>query len=98
MNLQKLMVELCDCTNDISSAVLSEFFATKETNYNLRIQNPLQIPKVKTSSYGQNSLSFRDSMLWKTPSDSIKSAQYIKGFKNLIKNWKGEKRSCIICK
>ena len=97
-SLQKLLIEIYECTNYISPAVLSEFFITKEINYNLRIKNLLQIPKVKTSSYGQRPLSFRGSILCNTLSDSIKSAQNMQGFKKLIKNWKGEKFSCTICK
>ena len=87
-----------ECTNHIGPAVLTEFFTTKEIIYDLRIKNLLQIPKVKTSSYGQSSLSFRGSILWNTLSDSIKSAQNSKGFKTMIKNWKGENCTCIICK
>ena len=71
------MIEIYECTNYISPAVLTEFFTTKEISYDLRIENLLQIPKVKTSLYGQSSLSFRGSINWNTLSDSIKSAQTI---------------------
>ena len=97
-NLQKLMIEIYECTSYIGPAVLTEFFTTKEISYDLRIKNLPQIPKVKTSSYGQSSLSFRGSILWNTLSDSIESAQNIKGFKTMIRNWKGESCSCNVCK
>ena len=84
------MIEIYECTNYIGPAVVTEFFTTKEVSYDLRIKKLLQIPKVKTSSYGQSSLSFRGSVLCNTLSDSIKSAQNIKGFKKMIRNWKGE--------
>ena len=74
-SLQKLMIEIYECTNYISPAILTEFFTTKQISYDLRIKNFLQISMVKTSSYGQSSLSFRDSILWNTLSDKIKSAQ-----------------------
>ena len=45
------------------------------------MKNLLQKPKVKTSSYGYSSLSFRGSIFWYTLSDSIKSAQKIKSSK-----------------
>ena len=69
-NLQKLMIEIYECTNYIGSAVLREFFTTKEISYDLRIKNLLQIPKAKTSSHEQSSLSFRGSILCNTLSDS----------------------------
>ena len=90
------MIEIYECTNYISPAVLTEFFTTKEISYDLRIKH-LQIPKVKTS-YGQSSLSFRGSILWNTLSDRIKSTQNIKGFKAMIKTWKGESCLYTICK
>ena len=39
-NLQKLMIEIYEYTNYIGPAVLTEFFTTKEINYDLRIKNP----------------------------------------------------------
>ena len=45
--LQKLMIEIFECINYISPAVLAEFFTTKEVSYDLRIKNLLQIPEVK---------------------------------------------------
>ena len=61
-NLQKLMIEIYECTNYIGPAFLTKFFTTKEISYDLRIKNLLQIPKLKASSYGKNSLSFRGSI------------------------------------
>ena len=98
-NLQKLMVEIYECTNYISpSATLSEFFPTKEIKYDLKIKNLLQLPKVKTSTYGLISLSFRVIILWNTLPDNNKSVQNIKIFKTKIKNLKGEKCNCNICR
>ena len=96
-NLQKLMVEIYECTNYISPSALSEFFPTNEIKYDLRIKNLLQIPKVKTSTYGLSSLSFRGSILWITLPDSNKSVHNIKIYKIMIKNWKGEKFNCNMC-
>ena len=92
------MVEIYECTNYITPAISTALCTTKEISYDLRIKTPLQIPKVKTSSYGQSSLSSRGSVPWNTQSDSIISAQNIKGFKTMTKNWKGESCSYIICK
>ena len=80
------MIQIYECKNYISPAVLTEFFTTKEVSYGLRIKNLLQIPKVKASLYGQSSLSFRGSMLWNTLSDKIKSTQNTKEFKTMIKS------------
>ena len=70
-NLQKLMTEICECTKYSNLPILSEAFTTKEINYDLRITNLLQVPKIKSSTYGQRSLPYRGSVLWNTLSDSI---------------------------
>ena len=62
-DLQKLMIEIYECTNYISPPVLSEFFTTKEINYEVRIKNLLYVPKVKTSTHGLSCLLFRGSTL-----------------------------------
>ena len=96
-NLQKLIVEIYECTNYISPPALSEIFPTKEIKYDLRIKILLWLPKVKTSTYGLSSLSFRDSILWKILPGSNTSLQNIKMFKRMIKNWEGEKCNFYIC-
>ena len=60
-------------------------FTTKEISYDLKIKNLLQVPKVKTSTNGQSSLSFRGSILWNTLSDSINSPQSTKALKQWSK-------------
>lgn len=65
-------------------------FATKEINYDLRIKNLLQIPKVKKFSYGESSLLFRSSTLWNILPDSIKWAWSVKRFKTRIKTGRKE--------
>ena len=85
------MIEIYECTNHIGPAVLAECFTTKDISYDLRIKNLLQIPKVKTSWYGQSSLSFRGSILWNTLSDSIKSAENSKRIQNNDQKLEGRK-------
>ena len=75
-----------------------EFFKQKDLRYDLRTNNLLQLPKTNTLVYGNNSLSFRGSILWNTLSDTIKIAQNTKQFKNMIKSWKGDTCNCNICR
>ena len=97
-NLQKLMLEIYKRINGACPSFMLEFFKPKDANYHLRTNNLLQLPKTNTLVHGNNSLSFRGSILWNTLSDIIKIAQNIKQFKVLIKSWTGDKCNCNICR
>ena len=73
-NLQKLMLEIYKCINAACPSFMSEFFTPKDIQYDLRTNNLLQLPKTNTLVYGNNSLSFRGSILWNTLPDTIKTA------------------------
>ena len=75
------------CLNNLSPIFMKDYFLQKTTTHNLRIQNPLLIRKVKTTTYGIKSLSFQGPRIWNSLPDEIKTAQNAKQFKNLIKTW-----------
>ena len=52
-----------------------------------------KLPKTKTTSFGVESLSFKESFLW----NRIKQEPTITRFKNKIKNLAGEHCTCRIC-
>ena len=63
------MVEVYECTNSISPAILPEFFATNKIKNDLRVKHPHQVPKAKTFFYGQSFLSLRGGKIWITLSE-----------------------------
>ncbi len=97
-NSQRLILEIYKCINCACPSFLFEFFIPKDIPYNLRTNNLLQLPKTNTFVYGNNSLSYRGSILWNTLSDTTKVAPTSKPFKNMIKTWRGENCSCNICR
>ena len=97
-NLQELMTETYKSLNQENPSFMGEFFMQRELTYDLRIKNTLQIPPTRTISFGINSLAFRESILWNTMPDTIKSAKNVFRFKKGIKAWNGDKCSCNICK
>ena len=72
-NLQKLVIEMYECTTeDISPAVFSEFFTIKEINYDLRIKNLYHIPKAKYPHMGKAPYCLEVVFFGALLSDSIK--------------------------
>ena len=61
-NLQKLMIEIYDCTNHMSPPVLSKFFATEVMKYGSNNRESPPVTKGQISTYGKSSSSFRGSI------------------------------------
>ena len=69
-----------------SPSIMGEFFVQRELTYDLRIISTLQIPPNKTISFGINSLALRESILWYTMPDTIKSAENVFRYKKRHKS------------
>ena len=63
-----------------------DLFIRKDVTYDLRAKDLLQLPKARTVLNRLNSIAFRDSILWNTIADEIKSNQSIAPFKVHIKS------------
>ena len=63
-NLQKLMLEVYNSLTQQNPSFLWDMFHEKDNKYNLRSKNLLMLPPTKTTTYGNDSLSFRGSILW----------------------------------
>ena len=97
-NLHFLLIEVYKSLNCQNPMFMWDMFKRRETTYDLRVKDLLQLPNTKTTSYGINSILFRGSILWNSIPDVIKNNQSIASFKKIIKTWTGEKCNCTICK
>ena len=68
---------------------MRRIFAQKRTSYNLRMSS-LELPRIKTVSYGIQSAMFLGSSLWLTVPDEAKNHRTIDEVKNVIKHWTGQ--------
>ena len=96
-NVQKLMLEVYKCITSGNPSFLWEFFNRKMLPYNLRINDLLQLPKTRTSRYGNGSLSFWGSMVWNRLPDIYKAAKSCDEFKMKIRSWRGSGCNCRTC-
>ena len=76
---------------------MKEIFIQKEITYNLRNNLQMQIPKVRTSSHGIESLSFLGCKLWNNLPDEFKSIKTLAAFKRKINEWK-DNCNCRLCR
>ena len=96
-NLQKLMLEVYRCMTFGNPSFLWEFFTKTVLPYSLRLNNLLQLPNTRTKKYGNESLSFRGSIIWNQLPDQYKAAKTDHEFKIKVKKWKGFECTCRIC-
>ena len=96
-NLQKLMLEVYKCITSGNPSFLWEFFNRKMLAYNFRINDLLQLPKTRTSRYGNESLSFWGSIVWNRLPDIYIAAKSCDEFKMKIRRWRGSGCNCHIC-
>ena len=97
-NLRVLMIEIYKTLNCTNPSFMQECFVRKDTQYDLRTKDLLQIPAAKSIMFGIDSITFRGSLLWNSMPDLIKRASSAAIFKRNIKNWSGDKCKCKICR
>ena len=96
-NLKCLLVEVFKSLHNESPAILSNIFKQKDTLYNLRRSQLLELPKTSTKTYGLCSFSYRGSITWNSIPDQIKDAENSSIFKNKIKSLNEIVCNCKIC-
>ena len=73
------------------------FFTLKDTPYNFRNKNILNLPSAHTTYYGTNSVLFRACLMWNGLPNSIKQSSSLTDFKTNIKTIRNIECSCKIC-
>ena len=71
---------------------MRKVFPLRNNSYNLRYNNEFLQPKVKTVSYGMETIRVRGPQLWQTLPSHIKSSTSLKDFKRKIRNWNPSNR------
>ena len=92
------MTEIYKTRSGLSPPFMKDIFAVRNTGYDLRQGNDLQLPKVHTTTHDIETISFLENRLWSTLPNIIKQASTLSIFKSHTKCWKGENCNCRLCK
>ena len=84
--------------NGLSPSFMSNIFQFVEKPYILRENDILHRKRIKTVSYGTQSLSSLGSRIWELIPRELKEAESLVEFKTKIKTWKTDKCPCKLCK
>ena len=83
-NLKTLMVEIHSTISHSNRPYMWDIFTKKVMEYDFRIKIRFKLPPARSQRYGTNSLRFKGSLLWNSPSIEIKVAKSFVIFKQKI--------------
>lgn len=95
--MRTMAIETFKIVNNIAPPVLSDLVVKKSTGINFRYSNLLQVPAVRTTSYGKNSFKYAAPVLWNSLPDHFRTCSSFSQFKTLISSWSGKDCKCIAC-
>ena len=68
------MTEMYKTKNGLNPAFMRKIFCQQESQYNLRNSNDFSIPRIKTVTYGSETIVFRGPQVWDTVPQFIKDS------------------------
>ena len=81
-----------------SPQYLQDFIAFKDSSYNFRHTNLLDLPRAKTTRYGTNSFIYQEAKLWNSLPEEARKITSFNDFKHYIKSWNRAVCRCALCK
>ena len=97
-NLQLLVIEIYKTKNRLNLPFMIEMFGDKEVPYQLRITSKLNLPKVRTTNYGTDTVRFMGQRVWAKLPIELKASSSLTGFRKYLKSEKSRHYNCRICK
>ena len=80
----------------LSPPCLNDLVVLKNSKHSFRYSNIVEIPRVKTTTYGKNS--FTAAVLWNDLSDDFKKIANFNQFKSILLSRNGNECKCNACK
>ena len=85
-NLQKLAIEMYQVKHNLSLPLINNLFKTNASGHNLRNNRYWEVQRVRTISYGIETIRYRGPQTWDMLPNKIKESTNLETFKNGIKN------------
>ena len=99
MNMKKLLIEMYKAKNKTGPSLLIDIFPSSSyKGPSLRKPKDFMKRNIETQKYGERSLNFFGTNLWRNLPEKIRMSNTLEDFKREIKNWKPEKCFCYLCK
>ena len=92
------MTEILDTQHSLNQTFMKEIFIPKNNQYALRNEHPIKLLRLRTTTFGEKSISFLGGKLWHELSLETKQCVNLNQFKARIKNWKAKDCSSHLCR
>ena len=96
--IETTRLEMYKVAKDLVPTAISSLFLRCSNNRNTRSQSDFSISQVNTVYFGQNSIRYLGSLMWKSIPTALRNVGSVVEFKALIKNWKSSNCPCRLCK
>ena len=97
-NLQKLAIEMYKIKNSLSPIPMMAIFNNRIDTYDLRSNRCWETSKVRTVSYGTETIRYRGPKTWDIVPQNIKDSKTLTEFKAKVKLWQPKDCTCRLCK
>ena len=97
-NLQLLMTKIYKTKCGLNPPFMNDIFMHRNISYSLRHGDDTQLPKVRTTFFGAESIAYLGNKLWQNLPQEIKQSNSLTIFKKQIRCWNGGKCNCRLCK
>ena len=96
--IRSMAIETFKIINEISPPLLNDLIVKRQSTINFRYTNILQIPQVRTTTYGKNSFRYAAPSLWNSLPEDFRKCTNFSQFKTLIGTWNGKICRCKSCR
>ena len=98
-NIQKVAIEVYKCIHDLSPSFMKDIFVNSGYNGpNLRCEKLFQMPNIKKSYKGEESLRAFAPKIWELVPEEYKTIKNLDKFKYEIKTWQPTECPCRLCR
>lgn len=95
--MRTLAIETFRILNKHGPIYLHDLLKFKNTDYNFRYNNLVDIPRPHTHRYGKSTFKYAASSLWNSLPDHFRTMTSFNQFKNSIQKWNGNQCKCSSC-
>ena len=81
----------------LSPSYLHDLGVFKDCIFHFRYSNIVDIPRVRTPTYGKKSFKYAAAVVWNDLPDDFRKISNFNQFKNILKSWNGNVCKCSAC-
>ena len=93
-----MALETFKIINQHTPVCLQNLVNVKRSKYSFRYNNIVDIPQVKTTTYGKKSFRYAAAAMWNSLPDHFMTESSFSQFKSLIQSWNGTECRCSACR